>query len=1164
MLKALFGSVMLCTVNISGQDDGALQGTDGIRIIELQGTVSVLPNGATNWVITQTNQPLHAFDRVRVGPESRVGIRWSDQSIARFSARTEIEILAPLDQGSQPGIRLFQGILSFFHRDKAGSLRVLTRGAPAGVDGTEFVVRVDPAEPDRAVFYVIDGKITLKNEQGDIVVSTGQEAVARVGERPEVKTAGFVSNNVLQWSFYYPGVLDLAELSFPEKEKERFGDSIAAYRSGDLLRALANYPKDLEKRSEIAKIYHAGLLLSVGQVEHTEEILRGVRLEERPELGRLASALRQLIAAVRRERVASSTEPQLASELLAASYYYQSLATGEASLREALRVAREAVNKAPEFGFGWARVAELEFSFGRRDAALDALEQALSLSPRNAQAMALKGFLLASENKTREAMEWFDQAIAADSSLGNAWLGRGLCRIKKGDLRGGSEDLLVAAALEPQRSILRSYLAKAYGEAGKSGKAEKEVELAKRFDSKDPTGWLYSALLLQQKNEINKAIGDLERSQELNDNRSLFRSQLLLDQDRAVRSANLASLYRDAGMSALSIDEAAKAVTYNYADASAHLFLSDSYNGFRDPTRFNLRVETVWFNELLLANLLAPVGAGRLSQTVSQQEYSRLFEAEGLGLANSTTVRSDGVYKELFTQEGTFGNTSWAMDLDYQHNDGTRVNNELDRTEWYTTIKQQVSAKDLVMLLTKVQEYESGDNYQYLDPGNARKDFLFEENQRPLAVLGYQHEWSPESRTLVLAGRLENEQQFSDKTVRRIALEYNGTNSATVHERELDIDLGTELEIYTGEVQQIWQTDRSTVVAGSLYQSGRIEGTSVLTTDNPSFSTNRYDTRTEGEYERFKGYLYVTLEAAPQFWITGGFSYQWIECPSNFRNPPFNGGEEERSMAGPKAAILWSPSAEITIRGVYSRSLGGVSLEESFRLEPTQLVGFPTAWRTVISESLVGSVSAPEFEAFGVGVDWKLGPSTYVAFRGQKILSEVEETIGAFERRNGSFTMGSSAHRELDYEDLELQVLVSQLIGSGLVAGAQYHYVQAELNEGLRESSDLTEQTAQLHTINCYLLYNHPSGFFGQVDAVYYRQFSIAPEVAEGVERIIERNESLIQMNLSLGYRFFKRRAQIEAGILNLTDADYRLHPLTVYAEIPRTRVFYSKLDFRF
>ena len=36
-----------------------------IRIIELQGTVELMPAGAQTWVFTQTNQVLHAADRLR-------------------------------------------------------------------------------------------------------------------------------------------------------------------------------------------------------------------------------------------------------------------------------------------------------------------------------------------------------------------------------------------------------------------------------------------------------------------------------------------------------------------------------------------------------------------------------------------------------------------------------------------------------------------------------------------------------------------------------------------------------------------------------------------------------------------------------------------------------------------------------------------------------------------------------------------------------------------------------------------------------------------------------------------------------------------------------------------------------------------------------------------
>ena len=86
---------------------------------------------------------------------------------------------------------------------------------------------------------------------------------------------------------------------------------------------------------------------------------------------------------------------------------------------EALVAARKAVELAPDFAFGWARVAELEFSFGRTRAAEAAVRRALELAPRHAQAMAVNGFLLAGKNRTAAALAQFEEAIAADNALGN-------------------------------------------------------------------------------------------------------------------------------------------------------------------------------------------------------------------------------------------------------------------------------------------------------------------------------------------------------------------------------------------------------------------------------------------------------------------------------------------------------------------------------------------------------------------------------------------------------------------------------------------------------------------------------------------------------------------------------------------------------------------------
>ncbi len=108
------------------------------------------------------------------------------------------------------------------------------------------------------------------------------------------------------------------------------------------------------------------------------------------------------------------------------------------------------------------------------------------------------------------------------------------------------------------------------------------------------------------------AVRDLEHSVELNDNRSVFRSRLQLDRDRAARSADLAAIYDAAGMTEVSDRAASRAVEESYSDFAGHLFLADSLGNQEDPQRFDLRLETARESELLVANLLAPPGGGNL------------------------------------------------------------------------------------------------------------------------------------------------------------------------------------------------------------------------------------------------------------------------------------------------------------------------------------------------------------------------------------------------------------------------------------------------------------------------------------------------------------------------------------------------------------------------
>ena len=90
-----------------------------------------------------------------------------------------------------------------------------------------------------------------------------------------------------------------------------------------------------------------------------------------------------------------------------------------------------------------------------------------------------------------------------------------------------------------------------------------------------------------------------------------------------------------------------------------------------------------------------------------------------------------------------------------------------------------------------------------------------------------------------------------------------------------------------------------------------------------------------------------------------------------------------------------------------------------------------------------------------------------------------------------------------------------------------------------------------------YAQYQHRCGFFGQFGAIWSQQDNrgYTPRLP---------SEDFWQYNVYVGYWLLQRRVQARVGLLNLTDRDYRLNPVTLYAELPRERTFMASLRFAF
>jgi len=1163
---------------------GSASNAAPITLTEIEGQkVEVLRAGATAWDPASTKPPYNVLkpgDQLRTGERSRAVVRWHDLTVLRVGELSRLQI--PAEEKKRSAFNFLRGLFYFFHRDTPGEFELRTPTVAAVVRGTEFNLKV--AEDDATTLSLIDGLVEMTNDFGQLNLKSGEAATAEKGKAPE-RTAFIEAANIIQWVLYYPGILDAEELALTAPDEQLLAKSLAAYRQGDLLAALDEYPAGRAPESDAEKVYFAALLLAVGQVERSETLLASLAPALVPDdrLRRLADALRKLVAAVKQKNSASARPPALATEWLAESYYQQS----QSRLEPARAAARNAAERSPNFGFAWVRLAEMEFSFGRIGPARDAVERSLRLSPRDAQALALKGFLLAAQNKIPAALTYFDRAIDLDGALGNAWLGRGLCRIRRGQSEAGRQDLQVAATLEPNRAALRSYLGKAFGNAGDNRRALKELALAQQLDPMDPTAWLYSALIKQQESRINEGIDDLEKSEELNNNRSVYRSRLLLDQDRAVRGANLAGIYADAGMADVSLREAARAVNADYANFSAHLFLANSYDALRDNGRINLRYETPALDEYLVGNLLADARAGTLSPYITQQEYGKLFERDRLGFSSDTEYLSRGDWSQTAAQYGLFGDTSYAAEVAYNSLHGQRPNNDLDQTVASLKAKQHLTPQDSIYLQGIWSWVESGDltpNYfNVSDPGlrvKERQDWT-----EPILLAGYHHEWAPGSHTLFLGGRLEDRFLVTDPNQSVLLLAKNGAGQViavplgavdrSVPLPTSALDYRSEFEAYTAELQQIWQNGSHTLVLGARYQNGTFDTRSALGISTPtqlasnsttypgSFQTAPISQSFATDLQRLNFYAYENWQVFDPLLVSAGVAYDRLYFPQNFRNAPLLPDQETDDQVSPKAGLIWTPTRYTTLRGAYTRSLGGVSFDQSFQLEPSQVAGFNQSYRSLIPEAVAGAIASPHFETASAALDQKFAHGTYLGVEVEWLHSVADRKVGAVDLSTTfPFAFTSSSTREhLNYYEKNLAITLNQLVGENFSFGARYRLSDADLERQLPDiPTSVTpranlDDMATLHQVSLFTRFNHPSGLLGQVESLWTQQSNRGDSA--GLP-----GDDFWQVNAFIGYRFPRRVAEVRVGVLNLTGQDYRLNPLNLTADLPRHRTV--MVSFRF
>ncbi|MFO1371526.1 MAG: tetratricopeptide repeat protein [Candidatus Competibacteraceae bacterium] len=415
----------------------------------------------------------------------------------------------------------------------------------------------------------------------------------------------------------------------------------------------------------------------------------------------LANGLRSNIALVQNQKAQALEAAQqaiAANPLSPSAYLDLSLVKqAEFQLETALEAARKAVVLDPENPRALIQESRLLFGLGRTKDALRVAEHARRRAPHDALVNSTWGFLQLARGRANEAAEAFQAAIAQDSTLAEPHLGLGLVLFQRNKTDDAVEEMRKATLLEPKASLNQSYLGKAFYETKQNRLAQKYLALAKQLDPHDPTPHFYDAIRLQSVNQPVEAVQELQKSIELNDDRAVYRSRQLLDEDLAARAATLGQIYNEVGFTQLGLNEGMKSLANDPTNYSAHRLLADSYSAA--PAMY----EFAQVSELLQSQLLQPINiipiqpqlavtkllipAGLGPTTPSLYEFNPLFVQDRSTLSASTIFGTENTLGDNVLVSGLTDRFSYSIGQFHYQTDGFNPINNLrdDIYNFYTS-----------------------------------------------------------------------------------------------------------------------------------------------------------------------------------------------------------------------------------------------------------------------------------------------------------------------------------------------------------------------------------------------------------------------------------------------------------------------------------------------
>lgn len=1061
------------------------------KFAAVEGSVELMRE-AGDWHPGALDAVLCQGDTVRVGARSRAALMLVNDAVLRLDQNTTMRLVdIAADKSKRSLLDIAKGAFQSFSR-KPRQITINTPYLNGSIEGTEFIFRVENETTQLTVF---EGTVVAANEFGKMAVAGGGSVAAGKGQAPTPKVL-LRPRDGSQWALYYPPIIP----------------------------SISSAQHELNAASE---------LLQVGRAD--EAAVQIDKVLQRDPQNAAALSLQTIILLVQNESAKALTvaqqavqaAPESASANIALSYALQA----NFDLNGAKAALQKAVAVEPDNALAWARLAEIHASFGELEESHAAADRAVVLAPELSRTQSVLGFSHLMQVETSAAIVTFDKAIELDQADPLPRLGKGLALIREGDLTEGRREIEIGVGLDGNNALIRSYLGKAYFEEKRTDLATGQYAAAKALDPNDPTAYFYDAIAKQTTNQPVAALDDMQHAIELNDNRAVYRSRLLLDSDSAARGASLARIYSDLGFQQLALVEGWKSVNTDPSNYSAHRLLADSYAS-------RPRSEIARVSELLQSQLLQPLNSTpiqpRLGESnlylvsasgpsgLSFNEYNQLFSRDGATFQANGIVGSNSTGGEEVVASSVSGALAGSVGVSHFETDGWRDNAYQNDDLANVFVQYQLSPEASVQSEYRYRKSQRGDQSQvfFEEAANTGVDKDLETHA---LRLGGRYDFTPGSTLLtsVQASKRDDDtiEDYPDEVVHHVAV--------LVPEDTVSL-----------EAQHLWRQSGFKLTSGAGYFD--INGHIDLTIDldfNPIGipETEVITQQLPTDTQHTNVYSYANIDLLDNLQLTLGLSADLVSSEYF---------DEYKTNYNPKFGATWSPFDATTLRAAAFKARKR-TLATNATLEPTQVAGF---------NQFFDDPNQSESENYGIAIDQKFTPTV----------------IGGLEYAKRDLTdvpyldpySSESVFLSTQWEDATGRAYLFWTPQAWLALSAQFEYEKDERDEDLPEGFfELTTKRVPLEI----KLFSE-TGWSAALRGTYITQegdFSTSDGDVGYLH--VPDEDSFLLLDALLSYRLPNRYGIVSVGASNLTDEEYHYFEKDLNnARIQPGRFVYARVTLTF